>query len=86
MDGPSDGSIYSAVSAIDAINGERAATARAEAAESDLARTRDALSYLVGAPLRYNGACIEIHCHSHSDAMEAIRKARATLATPPTGT
>jgi multidrug efflux pump subunit AcrA (membrane-fusion protein) len=43
MDGPSDGAIYSAVSVMDAIKGERAALARAEAAESDLQRTREAL-------------------------------------------
>jgi hypothetical protein len=44
MDGPSDGSIYAAVSAMDAIKGERAATARAEAAESDLQRAREVLT------------------------------------------
>jgi len=53
--------------------------------QSDLQRTREALEALVGAPLTYNAACIEIECKSHQDAMERVRKARSIL-TPPTGT
>ena len=53
--------------------------------QSDLQRTRDALAFFVGAPLRYNDSIIEIPCKSYSGAMEAVRKAHAIL-TPPTGT